>query len=171
MDWVGGEIVYIMNKKSSKIVLIAAMIVFLIVGVVFVCSGLWFKNYDEGMKDRCTESVQAIVDDYKSSSSRNNDGTYSICYFPVFSYTFDGMEYTKQSNYGSGEHKYSKGDVVEIKVNPNDATEFFNPSDRSDIVYNVLIGVGMFLILIIVVVLFGVYLIGQRKKELEDRFN
>lgn len=166
-----GEIVYIMNKKASKIVLIAAMIVFLIVGVVFVCSGLWFKNYDEGMKDRCTEYVQAIVDDYKSSSSRNNDGTYSISYFPVFSYTFDGMKYTKQSNYGSGEPKYSKGDVVEIKVNPNDATEFFDPSDRSDIVYNVLIGVGMFLILIIVVVSFGVYLINQRRKELEDRFN
>lgn len=160
-----------MNKKASKIVLIAAMIVFLIVDVVFVCSGLWFKNYDEGMKDRCTEYVQAIVDDYKSSSSRNNDGTYSISYFPVFSYTFDGVEYTKQSNYGSGEPKYSKGDVVEIKVNPNDATEFFNPSDRSDIVYNVLIGVGMSLILIIVMVLFGVYLICQRKKELEDRFN
>ena len=166
-----GKIVYIMNKKALKIVLTAVMVVFLIVGVVFVCSGLWFKNYDEGMKDRCTESVQAIVDDYKSSSSRHNDGTYSMSYFPVFRYTFDGMEYTKQSNYGSGEPKYSKGDVVEIKVNPNDATEFFNPSDRSDIVYNVLIGVGMSLILIIVMVLFGVYLICQRKKELEDRFN
>ena len=147
------------------------MLVFLIVGVVFVCSGLWFKNYGKGMKERCTESVQAIVDDYKSSSSRHNDGTYSISYFPVFRYIFDGMEYTKQSNYGSGEPKYSKGDAVEIKVNPNDATEFFDPSDRSDIVYNVLIGVGMFLILIIVVVSFGVYLIGQRRKELEDRFN
>lgn len=147
------------------------MLVFLIVGVVFVCSGLWFKNYDKGMKDRCTESVQAIVDDYKLSSSRHNDGTYSMSYFPVFSYTFDGIEYTKQSNYGSGEPKYSKGDVVEIRVNPNDATEFFDPSDRSDIVYNVLIGVGMFIIFIIVVVSFGVYLIGQRRKELEDRFN
>lgn len=166
-----GEIVYIMNKKALKIVLTAVMVVFLIVGVVFVCSGLWFKNYDEGMKDRCTESVQAIVDDYQSSSSRHNDGTYSMGYFPVFRYTFDGMEYTKQSNYGSGEPKYSKGDVVEIKVNPNNATEFFDPSDRSDIVYNVLICVGMFLILIIVVVSFGTYLINQRRKELEDRFN
>lgn len=147
------------------------MVVFLIVGVVFVCSGLWFKNYDKGMKERCTESVQAIVDGYKSSSSRHNDGTYSMSYFPVFSYTFNGMEYTKQSNYGSGDPKYSKGDVVEIRVNPNDATEFFDPSDRSDIVYNVLIGVGMFIIFIIVVVSFGVYLIGQRRKELEDRFN
>lgn len=160
-----------MNKKAPKIVLIAVMIVFFIVGVVFVCSGLWLKNYDKGMKDRCTESVQAVVADYKSSSSSHNDGTYSMSYFPVFSYTFDGVEYTKQSNYGSGEPKYSKGDVVEIKVNPNDATEFFDPSDRSDIVYNVLISVGMFLILIIVVVLFGTYLINQRRKELEDRFN
>lgn len=165
------EIVYIMNKKAPKIVLIAGMIVFLIVGVVFVYSGLWFKNYDEGMKDRCTESVQAIVDDYKSSSSRHNDGTYSMSYFPVFRYTFDGIEYTKQSNYGSGEPKYSKGDVVEIKVNPNDATEFFNPSDRSDIVYNVLMWIGLSFILIVVVVSFGVYLINKRRKELEDRFN
>lgn len=162
---------YIVNRKASKIILISVMLVFLIVGVVFVCSGLWFKNYDKGMKDRCTESVQAIVDDYKLSSSRHNDGTYSMSYFPVFSYTFDGMEYAKQSNYGSGEPKYSKGDVVEIKVNPTDATEFFDPSDRSDIVYNVLIGVGMFLILIIVVVSFCVYLINQRRKELEGRFN
>lgn len=162
---------YTVNRKASKIVLIAVMVVFLIVGVVFVCSGLWLKNYDKGMKERCTESVQAIVDGYKSSSSRHNDGTYSMSYFPVFSYTFDGMEYTKQSNYGSGEPKYSKGDVVEIKVNPTDATEFFDPSDRSDIVYNVLIGVGMFLILIIVVVSFCVYLINKRRKELEDRFN
>lgn len=162
---------YIVNRKASKIVLIAVMMVFLIVGVVFVCSGLWFKNYDKELKDRCTESVQAIVDDYQSSSFRHNDGTYSTSYFPVFRYTFDGVEYTKQSNYGSGEPKYSKGDVVEIKVNPDDATEFFDPSDRSDIVYNVLIGVGMFLILIIVAVSFGVYLINQRRKELEDRFN
>lgn len=154
-----------MNRKASKIILIAVMVVFLIVGVVFVCSGFWFKNYDKGMKERCTESVQAIVDDYKSSSSRHNDGTYSMSYFPVFSYTFDGMEYTKQSNYGSGEPKYSKGDVVEIRVNPNDATEFFDPSDRSDIVYNVLICVGMFLILIIVVVSFCVYLINQEGRN------
>lgn len=160
-----------MNRKASKIILISVMLVFLIVGVVFVCSGLWFKNYDKGMKKRCTEYIHAIVDDYKLSYSRHNDGTYSMSYFPVFSYTFDGMEYTKQSNYGSGEPKYSKGDVVEIRVNPNDATEFFDPSDRSDIVYNVLIGVGMFLILIIVVVSFGVYLINKRRKELEDRFN
>ena len=144
---------------------------FFIVGVVFVCSGLWFKNYDKGMKDRCTESVQAVVTDYKSSSSRHNDGTYSISYFPVFSYTFDGVEYTKQSNYGSGEPKYSKGDVVGIRVNPNDATEFFNPSDRSDIIYNVLMGIGLSFILIVVVVSFGVYLINKRRKELEDRFN
>lgn len=162
---------YIVNRKASKIVLIAVMVVFLIVSVVFVCSGLWFKNYDKGMKERCTESVQAIVDDYKSSSSRDNDGTYSTSYFPVFNYTYNGIDYTKRSNYGSGEPEYSKGDIVEIKVNPGDATEFFNPSDRSDIVYNVLIGVGMFLILIIVAVSFGVYLINQRRKELEDRFN
>ena len=163
--------VHITNKKAVRFVLIAVMMIFLIVGVVLVCSGLWFKNYDKGVKERCTESVQAVVDGYQSSSSRHSDGTYSTSYFPVFNYTYNGIDYTKQSNYGSGEPKYSKGDVVEIKVNPNDATEFFNPSDRSDIVYNVLMGIGLSFILIVVVVSFGVYLINKRRKELEDRFN
>ena len=163
--------VHITNKKAVKFVLIASMMVFLIVGIILVCSGLWFKNYDKGVKERCTESVQAVVDGYQSSSSSHSDGTSSTSYFPVFSYTYDGRDYTKQSNYGSGETKYSKGDVVEIMVNPNNATEFFNPSDRSDIVYNVLMGIGLTFILIVVVVSFGVYLINKRRKELEDRFN
>ena len=163
--------VHITNKKAVRVVLIASMMIFLIVGVILVCSGLWFKNYDKGVKERCTESVQAVVDGYQPSSSRHSDGTYSTSYFPVFNYTYDGIDYTKQSNYGSGEPKYSKGDVVEIRVNPNDATEFFNPSDRADIVYNVLMGIGLSFILIVVVVSFGVYLINKRRKELEDRFN
>lgn len=72
--------VHITNKKAVRFVLIAVMMIFLIVGVVLVCSGLWFKNYDKGVKERCTESVQAIVDGYQSSSSRHSDGTYSTSY-------------------------------------------------------------------------------------------
>ena len=53
--------VHITNKNAVRFVLIAVMMIFLIVGVVLVCSGLLFKNYDKGVKERCTESIQAVV--------------------------------------------------------------------------------------------------------------
>lgn len=147
------------------------MIVFLVVGLVLVGSGLWFKNYDEKLKNRCTEPITATVDGYHTDTSRSSDGTYSTYYFPVFKYTYDGVEYTTQSNYGSGEYMYSEGDEVALMINPDNAKEIYDSSNRSNVVVNVLIGIGLSIILFILVVLFGVYLLRRKKRELEDTFN
>ncbi len=110
------------NATLSKPASTAVMIVMAI--VTFAAGFLFLKN-DTKLKKECTYETTAIVTDIVSSSSDRNT------YAPVYSYTYEGQDYTAQSRVYSSKLKLHEGDNVEFYVNPDDPQTYYCPQETS----------------------------------------
>jgi hypothetical protein len=100
-------------------------ILFLILGAILLVLGivLIVKNIK---LSKSGVSMQAEIIDVlkKKQKSTDTDGyaTSTDMYYPIFKYTYEGKEYTKESSFGvSNSRKYVKGkmlDVVFMKDTP-----------------------------------------------------
>ena len=131
--------------RSLLFLLIFFTIVFLSIGLITLSIG--------GDDELCTESVTATVTENIKSEhiDRYNNGklkrtTYT--YAPVYSYVYNGREYSVESSNSTKPAKYNVGDTAVIMVNPENPAEIYEPGFKklevTSIIY-IIVGVCIFL--------------------------
>jgi len=64
--------------------------------------------------------VKATLTAYQSYDSRDDDGSTTTMFTPVFEYEFKGTKHTYVSNSSSSSQDYEIGEKVDMMVNPDD---------------------------------------------------
>lgn len=120
------------------------IIFFTIVCVILMIVGIALFVSPIVKKGRCTETVTAVVVDEIITHSDRKDGngyrTVSDYHSPVFSYNYNGREYTVKSNEGSDPPRYNIGDSTELMIDPSDPEYFYDPSSHVALVLGVIFG-------------------------------
>lgn len=81
-----------------------------------------------GSRLRCTEPVTATVAknlEVKKVRNGTVSNVHHITYAPVFKYEYDGKKYSAISKIASRPPEFSEGELVTIRVNPNDPEEIY----------------------------------------------
>lgn len=96
-------------------------IILLAVGLAAFIIGVISLSRTSKKDKRCTVSGKAVICEVRRS--RDTDNGYD--YTPVFEYYYAGRAVRKTGGvYSSSKKKYQEGDVVDIRVNPNDPEDF-----------------------------------------------
>lgn len=116
------------NPKIVGIFFILFSILFIIVGIVVLM-------IPKIKAQKCTESVRAeVVENLLVESSHKSGSGHrrtSTMYKPVFSFTYNGKDYLVESKTSSDPPAFQPGEIVELKINPDDPTDFYAPSDKT----------------------------------------
>lgn len=110
-------------------------ITFILFSVIFLIIGTCVSIAPKVKSKRCTGLVKADVIENIQSESRRKSGNGrrrdSTLYAPVFQFDYNGKKYTVKSSTSSDPPAYEVGDVVKLKINPDDPTDFYAPSDKT----------------------------------------
>ena len=145
------NIVCLLFKTFVYPILIASSVLF-ILGLISV---LDFKT----MKERCTESVTStVISNTKSLYAKK--GRYKkekiYKYAPVYTYVYNGQEYTVESEHSTRPAKYDVGDAAVIMVNPENPAEIYEPEFINirvkAVIFVVVGGIGIISALCVIVV-------------------
>lgn len=145
-----------MRSSSGKTSFI--VIFFTIVCVILMIVGIALLVSPIIKKGKCTEKVTAVVDEVITHSDRKDgDGYRTVADYhsPVFSYNYNGREYTVTSNEGSDPPRYNIGDSTELMIDPSDPEYFYDPSSNVTLVLGIvfgtlgLVGTAIFLALLL----------------------
>lgn len=118
-----------MSPKS--VVMLFGVVLFIIGVVFFALSHFFYISIQKRQKNCVSSAVATIVEIQQVTSSATGDGIPTTSWYPVYEYDVGGQTIRKRSSYGFARDKYSVGQRVEIKYNPYDYNEFYNPSDQS----------------------------------------
>ncbi|WP_295080698.1 DUF3592 domain-containing protein [Ruminococcus sp.] len=120
----------IVTPKMTK----TSAVVLSLVIIATMIGGIMFFKYDSKLKKQCTYKTTAIVSRIVEDS--DSDGT---TYAPVYSYEYNGEEYTAQSRVYSSSLKVRKGDRVEFYLDPNDPQTYYCPKETSGRFFGVIL--------------------------------
>ncbi len=119
------------RKGGATVLAFIMPAIFTFIGILFLCIGIGLFISDKNDSQACTEKVTAVVTDIRSqeSSQRDSDGyvSYTTTYSPVFQFTYNGKQYTVNSNLYSNPCNYSVGQRTEIYCNPDNPTKIYEP--------------------------------------------
>lgn len=107
------------------------LLIFILVGFIFVGLGFFVYKQDLKLKDICTEEVNAVCIDfatsYKTVETNGHKGKRTT-YTPIFKYTYNNEEFVSHSDtYSSSlDNKFSINSEYTIFINPDNPNEFFN---------------------------------------------
>jgi len=108
------------------------------------------------LKRACTHSCSARIVALKTKMSRRKRGGYHKLYAPVYLITNpkneSDMIEISSGNYNNI-HKYKVGDIVNIKVNPDDPNEFIDRSTGSGNIISFVIATIFIIVVILILVL------------------
>jgi hypothetical protein len=97
-----------------------------IVGALFMGIGIVmllvvaYLIYSHQQFEKNAKVVKATVTEYQSYNSRDDDGSTTTMFTPVFEYEFKGTKHTYVSNTSSSSKDYEIGEKVDMMVNPDD---------------------------------------------------
>lgn len=107
-----------------------------LVALLFVAIGLtlWFAVYSLTFyrRTRCTQDVQACATDYITHRRNRNSnasvrGRRRLARSYVFTFTYNGQEYEVPDPIGTNIENCSEGELLWIKINPENPKEFYRP--------------------------------------------
>lgn len=131
-----------MNSSSGKPSFISIFFLFTCIVMLIVGIALFINPIIK--KSKCTETVTAVVVDEVITHSERKDGdgmlTISDYHMPVFSYDYNGREYTVTSREGSDPPMYNIGDRTELKIDPSNPEYYYDPSSNVALVLGVVFG-------------------------------
>ncbi len=152
-----------MNSSSGKPSPYKILLL-IIITITILIEGFLFGNRMI-RKGKCTETVTAVVVDEEITHRRSRHGrgrhttvhygTASYYHAPVFSYNYNGVEYTVTSNEGSDPPRYNIGDSTELMIDPSNPEYFYDPSSNVTLILSIVFGSigvvssGLFLVLIL----------------------
>ncbi len=110
-------------------------ILFTLFAIIFIIVGIVVLMLPKIKANKCTESVRAKVVENLPEVSHHRSGSghhrESVLYKPVFNFTYNGREYSVESKTSSNPPAFQPGEIVELKINPDDPTDFYAPSDKT----------------------------------------
>ena len=112
---------------------------FTFIGTLQVCSIIKSKKV-------CTELVEGFVLDFKSERADSSDPNSSLVYAPVFSYTYEGREYTYSGSSYSDKGKLNRGQDVHVYVDPDDPYNIYVPEytvEKKNAILFIIIGLAV----------------------------
>lgn len=131
-------------------------IFFIILGILFGVIGNKLEKSEKLKETRCSESVEAVIDDIEE-----NSGESGITYRPIYKYHYKSKVYTIKSNVSMYPlpNGYQVGNTISIKINPDKPEEIYDSAMSIDIIYSVfsfvstiLFGVGVVTIIISIII-------------------
>ncbi len=131
--------------------------VIIVIGLIFVVSGIVMIFSGRDMEKRCSEEVEGniigIVEDKKLPSGRpKEEGSYydaDKVYYPVVEYQAGDETISKKYSVGDERIKYKVGQKITIKYNPNKTDEYLiKDDDGKNYVGIILIVIGAISILV-----------------------
>ncbi|MCR5600060.1 MAG: DUF3592 domain-containing protein [Ruminococcus sp.] len=126
-----------MNIQITKTTTLSrpkTIVLMIIIMIATFCGGIMFMKHDSKLKKECTYQVTATVTDIKESSSSDSD-----TYTPVYTFEYEGKEYTVSSNVYSSNLKVQRGEDVQIYINPSNPNTFYSPKDASGKVFEIVL--------------------------------
>lgn len=97
------------------------------------------------LEKKCTETVDAVVTDFRETVDDDGDTMYA----PIFSYDYSNRSYKESHNSYSLNPKYHLNEIVVININPEKPSEFCLPNDNTfKIIGYIFMGVGIFTFLL-----------------------
>ena len=132
-------------------------IIVIVIGLIFVVSGIVMIFGGREMEKRCSEETEAnvvgIVEDKKIPSGRpKEEGSYydaQKVYYPVIEYQAGEETISKKYSVGDEKIKYKVGEKIIIKYNPNKTDEYLIKEDNGKFYVGIiLIVIGVICVLI-----------------------
>lgn len=120
---------------------------------IFVSGYMVYNSISKimGLKERCTNYIEAECVEVKVKLSRNKDGRRRKCYMPVFLFEYNGEKHLVQSNIYSGVTAIKKGDMCGLYFNSEKPAEFYNDEVLKSIrvfgiVGGIMLGMGIIIL-------------------------
>lgn len=162
--------------KSGSGCVIALLLVFVLgsltlVPLVFLGVGCFFSHEMKKVKDVCTISVTAVVEENvmvtnTRRSTRSHSHRTSRSYAPVYKFEYNGKKYRVQSSSSSKPAKYDVGEKVEIMINSDDPTQIYEPDNTAGEKFAFIITIVGAVGSVIMVIIFISVVLGLRKAKI-----
>lgn len=137
----------------------------LILGVILIGAGVFFYFKNADLTKKCTEKTIATVvdmDEEIDTSSANTEMRYM--YYPIVQYKVSERVIENRLDTGANVPEYRINDKVEIMYNPNNVEEFIVAGANLNIVWIILVGLGVTFVLAGIVVV-----VKDKKRPAEQR--
>lgn len=144
------------NNNSALFGLIILLLLFAVIGAVFLILGINVKN-SKTKKKKTYSLIGGSVSDYTIHSDHDSCDTYGL----VVTYVINGITYKCKSHYSTSamRKEYPLGTIVSVRYNPKNPTDSFLDVDKS---HSMLIGGGfsyiLFGLVAILIILFVLFL-------------
>ncbi len=125
------------KRKYDKYIVKASVARHLCIGVCYIIGAMILFIFGLVKPIKCTEKTTAkVVDVVKAYTRSSFDRAFKNYYYnPVYSYTVDGQEVRFRGSM-KAQNTYSfVGEVKEIRYNPNDIEEYYEPKSSISIIF------------------------------------
>ncbi len=114
---------------------------FIIFAVVVLAVGT-FRGVSLNYKEKhCTQTVMAEI--VRVETHRKNEGrTRQTVYTPYFTYSTEGKVFSGHAKYTTIKQKYKAGDIIEIRIDPENPEKYLVENDISDYRSSYEVGMG-----------------------------
>lgn len=127
---------------SPSTTLLIMIIGFSFMGVSLVSVSIGLIISRRMLKKRCTLPVSATVTRIEKARMNYSQNSSLKSYFPTFEYTVNGVTISKDSNIGSHKQDFHVGKTVTLYINPEDADEYYCPTDGARAVKIIFASIG-----------------------------
>lgn len=104
---------------------------FIIFAVVVLAIGT-FKGVSLNYKEKhCTQNIRAEIV-YVETHRKTEGRTIRTVYTPYFTYSSEGKNFSGHAKYTAEELKYKVGDMIEIRIDPENPERYLVENDISD---------------------------------------
>ncbi|MBR4363051.1 MAG: DUF3592 domain-containing protein [Ruminococcus sp.] len=120
--------------------------VFILAGLAFVFVGSLQMYSAHKDKKVCTVRTDGVVSDFDSTHSDPSDPSSSLVYAPVFTYTFEGREYTYHGQSYSDKGSLFVGKKVSVYVDTDDPMTIYVPDykvERKNAILFIIVGLAL----------------------------
>ena len=128
----------------------------LIIGVIFLCAGVFMYLNHDRLSKVCTEEAEATVIDMKEKiDTSSEDDVIRYLYYPVIEYNANNEKVEVTMSSGTSTPAYRINDKFTILYNPNKTSEYIIKGDKAtNIISLIFIGLGLVISIIGFIVIF-----------------
>ena len=98
---------------------------YMVLGIIIHLLGCGIRRIDSDIKKRCTRPATGYILDNQTQAENGKTK-----YHPLVTYEIDGTNYTILYKEGTKESIYTLGQIVPIRINPNNHSEIIIVTDK-----------------------------------------
>ena len=141
--------IYNESRMIRSIGRYVAPVIFLVAIIIFGGVGIAFVASTKHKEKVCTDEALAVIYEVEKNVDTENDST---SYKLLFRYEYKGKEYEGESNLSSSSYKsFKANDKIDIKVNPENPSEYIYDIKGNYIFGYIFVGVGALMIVFFII--------------------